>query len=75
VARRAVAAGVPCLGLAGRVALTPDRLAAAGFAAAHALTEVEPDVARCLAEPERLLTELTARVLGAGQAFRMSPRA
>ncbi len=63
VARRAREAGVPCLAVAGRVALGPDQLSAAGFVAAHALTEVEPDVDRCLAEPERLLTELVARVV------------
>ncbi|SOC50923.1 glycerate kinase [Blastococcus aggregatus] len=63
VARRAREAGVPCLAVAGRVALGAEELAAAGFTSAHALTEVEPDVARCLAEPERLLTELVARVL------------
>jgi glycerate kinase len=65
VARRARVAGVPCLAVAGRVALGAEQLAAAGFAAAHALTEVEPDVDRCLAEPERVLAELTARVLPA----------
>ena len=64
VARRAREAGVPCLALAGTVRLPAGALEGAGFAAAHALTEVEPDVARCLAEPERLLTELTVRVVG-----------
>ncbi|MGY1787074.1 glycerate kinase [Geodermatophilus sp. SYSU D00698] len=64
VAARARRAGVPCAGLAGRVALGPAELAAAGFAAAHALTEAEPDVARCLAEPAAVLEELAARVLG-----------
>jgi glycerate kinase len=54
---------VPCLALAGRVELLPDELAAAGFTAAHALTEVEPDVARCLAAPGPLLAELAARVV------------
>ncbi|WP_199584777.1 glycerate kinase [Blastococcus sp. TF02A-30] len=63
VAGRARVAGVPCLALAGRVDLSTSRLADAGFAAAHALTEVEPDVARCLAEPARLLAELAARVV------------
>ncbi len=63
VARRAREAGVPCLAVAGRVALRADELAAAGFTSAHALTEVEPDVDRCLAEPERLLAELAARVV------------
>jgi glycerate kinase len=64
VAVRARAAGVPCLALAGAVSLTGAQSTAAGFTAAHALTEVEPDVARCLAEPERLLAELAARVVG-----------
>ncbi len=63
VALRARAAGVPCLALAGSVHLRPDRLAEAGFAAAYALSEVEPDLDRCLAEPERLLAELAARVV------------
>jgi glycerate kinase len=61
VAARAHAAGVPCLALAGRVALGRDRLTASGFTAAHALTEVEADVARCVAEPDRLLADLAAR--------------
>jgi glycerate kinase len=63
VAARARAAGVPCLALAGRVALGAARLTAAGFTAAHALTEIEADVARCLAEPDRLLADLAARVV------------
>ncbi len=67
VARRAAAAGVRCVGLAGVVRLSPDELASAGFTAAHGLTEIEPDVARCLAEPARLLADLAARVLSADQ--------
>jgi glycerate kinase len=43
--------------------LSPEEWAAAGFAAAHALTEVEPDPARCRTEADRLLGELTAVVL------------
>ena len=65
VARRARAADVPCLALAGVVRLGPDELRDAGFAAAHALGEVEPDPARCLAEPERLLADLAAVVVPA----------
>jgi glycerate kinase len=49
--------------VAGVVRLDPARFTTAGFAAAHALTEVEPDVDRCLAEPAEVLTELAARVL------------
>jgi glycerate 2-kinase len=63
VARRAAAAGVPCLAVAGVVRLAPGRLGPAGFVAAHGLVEVEPDVQRCLAEPGPLLAELAARVL------------
>jgi glycerate kinase len=66
VAARARAAGVPCVGLAGRVGLDPADLAAAGFTAAHAMTEVA-GLARCLAEPAAVLEELAARVLR-GQA-------
>jgi glycerate 2-kinase len=66
VARRAAGAGVPCLAVAGRVALGPDALAAAGFVAAHALNGIEPDAGRCLAEPASLLTRLTELVLGDG---------
>jgi glycerate 2-kinase len=60
---RARAAGVPCLAFAGVVRLSDDEIAAAGLAAAHALTEVEPDVDRCLAAPELVLTDLAARVV------------
>jgi len=63
VAGRARTAGVPCLALAGVVTLDPARLTAAGITAAHALAEIEADVARCRAEPERLLGELAARVV------------
>jgi glycerate kinase len=63
VARRAGEAGVPCVAVAGVVRLAAERLAGAGFVAAHGLGEVEPDVQRCLAEPEPLLAELAARVL------------
>lgn len=63
VARRAGSAGVPCVALAGVVRLDAGRLAAAGFAGAHALTEAEPDLARCLARPADVLAELAARAL------------
>ncbi|WP_249933141.1 glycerate kinase [Blastococcus sp. CCUG 61487] len=65
VAARARDAGVPCVVLAGRVDLPRERLGAAGVAAAHALTEVEPDLARCLADSAPVLSELAARVIGA----------
>ena len=65
VAARARRAEVPCLAVAGVVRLPADRLAAAGLVGAHGLTEVEPDVARCLADPAPLLAELAARVVPA----------
>jgi glycerate kinase len=54
---------VPCLALAGVVRLDADQVASAGLLAAHGLTEVEPDVDRCRAEPGRLLADLAARVM------------
>ena len=54
---------MPCVAVAGVVRLTAAQAAGAGFAAAHALTEVEPDLARCLAEPAAVLAELAAAVL------------
>jgi glycerate kinase len=63
VASRARAAGVPCIALAGVVRLSPEQLTAAGFEAAHALTEVEPDLRRCLAEPASVLADLAASVV------------
>jgi glycerate kinase len=58
VARAAAAAGVPVVAVAGRVDLAPDRLRALGFARAYALTDREPDLARCLADAPRLLREV-----------------
>jgi glycerate kinase len=63
VARRARKAGVPCLALAGVVRLSAEQVTAAGLAGAHGLTDVEPDLARCLAEPAPILTRLAAHVV------------
>jgi len=54
--------GVPVLAIAGRVSLTADRLAAAGIARAYALSDIEPDPARCMAAAGPLLEELAGRV-------------
>ncbi|WP_345770345.1 glycerate kinase [Blastococcus saxobsidens] len=70
VARRAAAAGVRCVALAGAVRLPADRLEAAGFAAASALTDVEPDLDRCLAEPAAVLADLAERVIMAAPPAR-----
>ena len=42
----------------GRLALAEEKLRAAGIRQAYALTDIEPDVARCLAEPGPLLERL-----------------
>jgi glycerate 2-kinase len=48
--------------VAGRLALDRDRLRAAGIAAAYALTDIEPDVQRCLADAGPLLEQLARRL-------------
>jgi glycerate kinase len=53
------ARGVPVVAVAGVCSLTPDDLVGAGIRAAYALTDLEPDPARCRARPGPLL-ELTA---------------
>lgn len=58
VATAAGRAGVPVVAVCGRTTLSDAELAAAGISRAYALTDVEPDVAVCLREPARLLTEL-----------------
>ena len=63
VAARARRAGVPCLGLAGVVRLSAAQLTAAGFVAAAGLTDLEADLARCLAEPAEILARLAAEVV------------
>jgi glycerate 2-kinase len=55
--------GVPCLAVAGVVRLAAEEGSGAGFAAAHALTEVEPGVGRCLAEPADVLARLAADII------------
>lgn len=70
VAAAAGRAGVPVVAVAGRLALDPDRLRAAGIEAAYALTDIEPDLARSMAEAgpllERLATRLAHDRLGGG---------
>jgi glycerate 2-kinase len=58
VAAAAVAAGIPVVTVSGRLALGQEKLRAAGIRQAYALTDIEPDVARCLAEPGPLLERL-----------------
>lgn len=68
VAAAAAKAGIPVVAVAGRLALDRDRLRAAGIEAAYALTDIEPDVARCLADAgpllERLATTMARERIG-----------
>lgn len=60
VAAAARAAGVPVV--AGRSLLTRAELEPAGILAAYALTDLEPDLARCMTEAGPLLERLAERV-------------
>ncbi|WP_234551906.1 glycerate kinase, partial [Streptomyces sp. MH192] len=62
VAAAARAAGRQVVAVCGRLALSPGELAAAGVSRAYALTDLEPDVARCLAEAGPLLERLAERL-------------
>ncbi|MET8851062.1 glycerate kinase [Amycolatopsis sp. NPDC004625] len=61
VARAAAAKGIPCVAVSGRCVLSARELAAAGISAAYALTDLEPDPARCMAEAAPLLRRLARR--------------
>ncbi|GAA2727171.1 hypothetical protein CAE01nite_25150 [Cellulomonas aerilata] len=62
VAHAAARAGVPTVAVCGRRSLTSAQLDRAGLAAAYALTDLEPDVARCLSDAGRLLEDVGAAV-------------
>ncbi|MDX3188825.1 glycerate kinase [Streptomyces sp. MN03-5084-2B] len=62
VARAAAAHGIPCVAVSGRCRLSSVELADAGISAAYALTDLEPDPARCMAEAAPLLRRLAHRV-------------
>ncbi|MFF0266369.1 glycerate kinase [Kribbella sp. NPDC004536] len=63
VAGVAAAAGaVPVVAVCGVNKLAPEQLKEIGVAAAYALTDVEPDVRRCIAEPRPLLEALGERI-------------
>jgi glycerate 2-kinase len=64
VARAAAAhdPAVPVVAVAGVCALPADRLRAAGIEAAYALTDIEPDVARCRADAGPLVERLAQRI-------------
>ncbi|MDF5756778.1 glycerate kinase [Spongiactinospora sp. TRM90649] len=60
VAEAAAAAGVPVVAVCGRLFLGEEELRAAGIRAAYALTDIEPDPVRCVAEAGPLLERLAA---------------
>jgi glycerate kinase len=62
VAAAARAAGVPVVAVCGTNQLDPERLHQAGITKAYALTDVEPDVRRCIADPAPLLRLLGERI-------------
>jgi glycerate kinase len=62
VAAAARAAGVPVVAVAGRSSLSPADLEPAGILAAYALTDLEPDLQRCMTEAGPLLERLAVKV-------------
>jgi glycerate kinase len=58
VAAAARTAGVPVVTVSGRNLLSEKQLAAAGVRKAYVLTDIEPDVARCITDPGPLLERL-----------------
>ncbi|MFD7842760.1 glycerate kinase [Nocardia sp. NPDC059764] len=65
VCRAARAADLPVIAVAGRVRLTPDQVRDAGFEAAYALSELESDPARSMADAADLLERIGERIGGA----------
>ena len=65
VARAAARRGVPVVAVAGRLELTAAQIAAAGFAAAYSLSDLEPDPAQSMANAAELLTRIGQRLAGA----------
>ena len=53
---------VPVIAVAGRCTLSPEELGAAGISAAYAITDIESDVARCMANAGPLVRRLAERI-------------
>jgi glycerate 2-kinase len=62
VARATSASGIPVVAVCGICSLSPDQLRAAGISQAYALTDLEPDVERCRANPGPLLEAIAAQI-------------
>ncbi|WP_327639212.1 glycerate kinase [Kribbella sp. NBC_00482] len=58
----AAANGIPTVAVCGVNRLEPQQLQELGISAAYALTDLEPDVRRCIAEPRPLLEQLGERI-------------
>jgi len=56
------AAGVRVVAVAGRLQLSPQALREAGISAAYALTDLEPDLDRCIANASALLHRVGAQI-------------
>ena len=62
VARSAARADIPVVAVAGRLQLSPSRLREAGISAAYPLTDLEPDLDRCIANAGLLLRRVGAQI-------------
>lgn len=62
VAAAARAAGKEVVAVCGRLALAPEALGRAGIRRAYALTDVEPDVAKCIADAGPILERVAERI-------------
>jgi len=62
VAQAAQRLGIPVAAVCGRLQLTERQLRDAGIVAAYVLLDIEPDRARCMAEPGPLLERLGAQL-------------
>lgn len=58
----AQAQGVPVVAMAGRIALSQETLVENGFSAGYGLTDIEPDVERCMTDTAALLEQLATKV-------------
>ncbi|WP_369274353.1 glycerate kinase [Streptomyces sp. R11] len=64
VAAAARAAGKEVVAVCGRLALAPEALGRAGIRRVYPLTEVEPDVAKCIADAGPILEQVAERIAG-----------
>lgn len=72
VARAAAGQGVPVIAVCGRTTLEAGQAATAGFEDVYALTELETDVNRCIAEAGQLLEQLGTQISGTLAAGRLA---